>query len=364
MDFDLAMDPADRDDPSRRAPALLARAGGTLEAHIARADARVPIVGPVADAPLTRLRLSVTLVRARPGGPPPIGATDARALALVEAEIERARGVLSQCGVIVSARTKLVDPPASPLVAVGCEHGLRATGGGRVTLQGDGGLHVETSTSPGELPASVARRLAVELEHARLTVSVSEVPRIGQGAGGVTDLVARRRGRLVAFDAVTSTDATLGVCVGRLDLSRGLTHFTDLDAPAGTLEERALLRAVLDDDPTTLDVVVIPAFATGGRIGESFIVGDEGAFLDAVILDRAGIRAGEISFALAHEIGHVLLDRPGHADDHDRDTPTSLMDSDAGDASAYGPRRLSTEECSRMVRTFGPGRPLPLLGPP
>ena len=41
-----------------------------------------------------------------------------------------------------------------------------------------------------------------------------------------------------------------------------------------------------------------------------------GSTENAIILDRAGIRAGARSFALAHELGHVLLDMPGHPDDY------------------------------------------------
>lgn len=362
--FDLAMDPADRDDPSRAAPAVVARAGGAVVASLAGVSGDLAVVGPVPEAPLVRLRLHVTLVRTRAGGPPPIGTSDRRARALVEAEIERARGVLSQCGVLVADTVRLVDPDPAPLVAVGCEHGLAATGGGKVTVRGEKGLSVETATVPGESPRAVARRLASAMEHAGFDVTLADTPRIGQGAGEGSDLVLRKGGKVLAVEKVTSTDATLAACLGRIDLTDGLSHFTDLDAPTGTLEERALLRTVTDGDPTTLDVVVVPSFATAGRIGESFIVGDQGSFPATVILDRAGIRAGEVSFALAHEIGHVLLDLPGHADDFGRDTPSELMDSDAGDASAHGPRRLSVAECKRMVRTFGPGRPLPLLGAP
>jgi hypothetical protein len=57
----------------------------------------------------------------------------------------------------------------------------------------------------------------------------------------------------------------------------------------------------------------------------------------------------------------VLLDMPGHPDDYGVDTPTQLMDSDASDASPYGPRRLTVEECARMVRESGPNGRVPLL---
>ena len=58
---------------------------------------------------------------------------------------------------------------------------------------------------------------------------------------------------------------------------------------------------------------------------------------NVVLLDRAGIRARKSSLTLAHELGHVLMDLPGHPDDYGVDTPTLLMDSDAADASPVRP---------------------------
>lgn len=163
--------------------------------------------------------------------------------------------------------------------------------------------------------------------------------------------------------ATASNDPTLIVRVGRVDLADGLQHFGDMDSMAGTLEERALLKAFDDGDPTTLEIFVVPAFASGGRIGESFIASDLSSLRNVVILDRAGLRARRSSLTLAHELGHVLLNMPGHPDDFGVDTPTMLMDSDAADASAFGPRRLSLEDCARAVRESGPRARTPLLKP-
>jgi hypothetical protein len=144
-------------------------------------------------------------------------------------------------------------------------------------------------------------------------------------------------------------------------LSDGLTHFTDFDAIAGTVEERSLLKAFDDGDPTTLEVFVVPSFARTGRIGESFIFNDGSSVRNAVILDRAGIRAGARSYALAHELGHILLDMPGHPDDFGVDQPSSLMDADAADPTIFGPRRLSVAECERAITQSGPRAAAPLL---
>jgi hypothetical protein len=183
-------------------------------------------------------------------------------------------------------------------------------------------------------------------------------------------LVRRADGTLVALgpapdrpESRLSTDATLDVCLGEVDLADGLTHFTDFDAVAGTVEERSLIKAFDDGDPSTIEVFIIPAFARMGRIGESFISADGASVRNAVILDRAGIRAGARSFALAHELGHILLDMPGHPDDYGVDQPTSLMDADAADPTIFGPRRLTVAECERAIRQSGPGAAVPILEP-
>src|SRR5690606_3237967 len=116
-------------------------------------------------------------------------------------------------------------------------------------------------------------------------------------------------------DAPASTDPSLPVCLGEVELADGLQHFDDFDAGAGTVEERALIKACEDDDPATIELCVVPSFGGSGRIGESFLFGPSASLPNVIVLDRGGIGAGGRSFALAHELGHVLLDMPGHPDD-------------------------------------------------
>jgi hypothetical protein len=59
---------------------------------------------------------------------------------------------------------------------------------------------------------------------------------------------------------LSSTDPTLPLCSAEVDLQDGLSHFGDGDAFAGTLEERALLRALDDGDPGSIEVLVVPSF--------------------------------------------------------------------------------------------------------
>jgi hypothetical protein len=219
----------------------------------------------------------------------------------------------------------------------------------------------------GATASGVADEVARALEHLGLVAVVSPNSRIAPGASGSVDVLVRKRdGRLTAFElsssgAPLSSDPTFGAEIGSVDLSDGLQHFGDMDSVAGTTEERTLLKAIDDLDPRTIDVVVVPLFAGGGRIGESFIASDLSSVRNAVILDRAGIRARRSSLTLAHELGHVLMDLPGHPDDYGVDTPIQLMDSDGSDASPFGPRRLTLDECARVVRQAGPQARVPLL---
>lgn len=315
-----------------------------------------------------RAALRMVLVRPRAGGPPPLGGDEASAIAAARAEVERAGTLWSACGVSFGPPEELqvtiVDPPRSHLVAVGCDHGLPASGGAiRVRVDGH---DVTAKVAKGMTPVAAARALAAAIGAVGLTARVSENAPMNAGAGASADVLVRRRdGTLAQIEGPASgpvsTDATLTACVGRVDLTDGLTHFGDTDAFAGTVEERTLLKAFDDGNPATIEVLLVPGFAQGGRIGESFILGDRSAIRNAVIEDRAAIRSDRAAFALAHELGHVLLDEPGHPDDYGPDTPTRLMDADAANSTAFGPRRLTAEECARAVRQSGPGAPVEML---
>ncbi|MDW8252123.1 MAG: hypothetical protein RMJ98_22740, partial [Myxococcales bacterium] len=306
------------------------------------------------------------LVRESPHGSPPFGFTDEMAKALARTQIARVNTIWGQCGISFGppeqAEITLVDPPGPVLLAVGCGAGFPAAGG-KLSFRIEG-REIAVTTDAEQSPASVARRIAWTLERHGFRSMVSDNLRLSSMAMETADVIARRRdGKLALLTELRSTDPRLRVCIGTVDLTDGLQHFTDVDAVAGTLEERTLLRALDDGDPRTIEVIFVPSFATGGRIGESFIAGDRGSLRNMLLEDRAGIRADTVSFALAHELGHVLLDVPGHSDDFGNDTPTRLMDSDAADPSPFGPRRLTLAECQRAIRQSGPRAVTPLLTP-
>jgi hypothetical protein len=366
------MDDVDRTHPLVIERSLRAEVGGAIVVrHETKKAQHIRVLGPRATPVGAIKRLKATLrpfvLRMTAGGAPAIGGTDAGAILALRSELGAAAAIWGQCGLTFGdTRTldvKIVDPPPPHLVSLGDDLGLPASGG-EIRLKIDGKA-VNVPIAPGASTERAALDLARAVEKAGLVAVISPNARIGPGSSGSVDVSIRRKDGTFATvepqGSGVSTDETLSVRIGSVDLSDGLQHFTDMDAMAGTLEERTLLKAFDDGDPQTLEVVVVPLFAGGGRIGESFIGSDLSSLRNVVLLDRAGIRARKSSLTLAHELGHVLMDMPGHPDDYGVDTPTLLMDSDASDASPFGPRRLGLDECARVVRQAGPTARVPLL---
>jgi hypothetical protein len=368
-------DQVDRAHPESAYRSLRAEVGGRIEVLSGgRKVASIRVGGPRATAigPIERLRAHVRMhvLRGSKGGMPAVGGDDGGARALARLELDVANGLWGQCGIHFGAGASLDvtvrDPPPAHLLAIGCEIGVPATGGEIRFVTG--GHRIRVPLEPGRAPVDVARAVARAIEAHGLVAKVSVNARTGPSALRTADvLVMRPDGSPgeITPDGVAplSSDASLAACLGEVDLADGLSHFSDADAAAGTVEERALVKAYEDGDPTTIDVFIVPAFSGAGRIGESFIDEPGSSIKNVVILDRAAIRAGARSFALAHELGHVLLDLPGHPDDFGVDRPSALMDADAADPSIFGPRRLSIDDCERAVRQSGPGVAIPLLEP-
>ncbi len=266
----LVIDDVDRTHPLVADRSIKAELGGAI---VLRDDGRkaqmVRVLGPRTSpvGPIGRLLATLRpfVVRVTAGGAPAIGGTDAGAVEALRSELGAASAIWGQCGVTFGeARTidvHAVDPPPSHLVAIGDDLGVAASGG-EIRLRAEGKT-LSVSTSPGETPDRVASELARLIDKSGLVAVVSPNARIGPGLAPSVDVSVRRKdGALVAVDTVPgvplSTDPTLSVRIGSVDLSDGLQHFTDMDAMAGTLEERTLLKALDDGDPKTIEVVVVP----------------------------------------------------------------------------------------------------------
>jgi hypothetical protein len=318
----LVVDDQDRNHPLVKDRSIKATLGGAIVFRRAGHKAQMirvlgPRSSPAGPIGLLRASLRSVVLRVTPGGVPAIGGNDASAVSALRSELGAASAIWGQC----------MD--GKPLVVV---------------------------TRAGETPGAVALEMTRVAERAGFSCQVSSNATIAPGLGPSADVSFRRHDRTLATadrdpSGPLSTDPTLTVRIGSVDLSDGLEHFADMDSMAGTLEERTLLKAIDDGAPALIEVVVV----------ESFIASDRSSLRNIVVLDRAGIRARKSSLTLAHELGHVLMDLPGHPDDYGVDTPTLLMDSDAAEESPFGPRRISLEECARVVRESGPGSPAPLL---
>lgn len=365
----LVGDALERNHPRLKQRSLRAELGGSLRVALGGHKlAELPVGGPrrLQGPPLERLRarLRVLVLRARQGGAPAVGGSDVGARQLLQQELASAAALWGQCGVelgpLVKPSIEIVDPPTRQLLTVGCGLG-QAASGGTLRLK-SGRKNVALTTQPGESPVSVALRLASALAPGGKAPQVFENQRAADEALPSADVLLEGSRRWQSAEPEPlSSDPTLPLCLGQVDLSDGVTHFSDGDAFVGTFEERALLRAFDDGDPRSVEVLVVPELDGGQRIGESFIVSPGSSLSSTVIIDRSAISAGARSFALAHELGHVFLAMPGHPDDFGVDQPWSLMDSDVADGTIFGPRRLSLADCQRAVTQAGPASLVPVL---
>ncbi len=318
-----------------------------------------------------RVRLRVRVLRLVPGGPPVLGdGREAEALRLARRQVEVANEVWSQCfldfGPPEEADVAVVDPPPPALLSVSDGEGLPAAGGGVVRFRVDGRLVGPVTTRSGERPAHLALRLAERLRRMGYRALVLALPPTRPTTEGGADLYVRRadgRPATLAPDgqAPLSTDARQRLRIGHVDLTDGLDQFDNANHASGTLEERTLLYGLVDEDPRTIDVLIVDRFAGGGRLGEAFIEMQGGPIANALVLDRNGVRTERAAWTMAHELGHVLLDQALHPDQVGPDRPWLLMDADVSRADASGPKRLLPEECLRVRRRSGLHAVPPLL---
>ncbi len=347
----LVTEQSDRHDAGGAYRSVVVDFGGSVELY---GDGPRPVMslrvaGPFGLASALRLRMRAVVVRYDDSGASGPGATDSDAQRRVARDLRLALAAWNQCGIGVGADmpiTFVAKPPAH-LLAVGAGYGLPASGG-TVRLQ-LAGQPLSVAIGKGTSALGAALLIADAARKLGYRVEIAENERSLAQAQSSVDLSFRTRtGKLATLSASApvSDDATLDVRIGEVDLRDGLEHFREEDSQTGTLEERTLLRAVSDGDPTRVTLVLIPAFGgSGARLGESFIPSDGSTLAPMVLVDQRGVSMGAASMVAPHELGHVLLDQPGHPDAFGVDTPTRLMDSDASDPSAYGPRRLTLDEC-------------------
>jgi hypothetical protein len=325
--------------------------------------------GPMA-ARMVRARVLVLRNRAQSsGGLPLVGGSEAAALDIGRRQVAIANEVYGQCGVTwgdpAGDVARVVDPPTTTMIAFGDDHGALASGG-VVRLRVNGVAMPPLATRVGWRPIDTAMAMGAMLRARGYTARVTSNPRTTYGAEPSADvLVLDRAGRWTNLSPVAgsplSTDLRQGAALAVVDFSDGIDEFNNQNSTSGTLEERALIKPLIDDDATTMEMIVINRFSRGTRIGEAFVRGDGGSIGNGFLIDRAGIAAEREAWTQSHEAGHILLDQPWHPDNMGPDRPWLLMDADASLGTVAGPKRLSTEECARLRSRNGPDAPSPLM---
>lgn len=352
----LVADPQDAAAPGVASRVLRVALGDVVEVAVAGSTRRWRVGRPGEEhGPRAHRRARVRVHVLRERGVPAIGGDDEGARAVMRDQLALANAVFAPCHVDLGSagavEVRVVDAPPPTLLAIADGDGLPALGGEIRFRIDDRSFRVVIPA--GSSPEQTAERVALALRRARFAARVVVEPRNRNAAGPSASVHVRdATGGFVTLAPdephPLSTDRRQTVRLGVVELADGLEPFEDGNARAGTLEERALLHAVVDDDPRTLDVVVVPRFARPERQGEAFIASDEGPLRNVVVIDRRGLARARTAYTLPHELAHVLLDVPFHPDELGEPDPTRLMSSRASDATVLGPKRLTAEECARL----------------
>lgn len=332
-------------------------------------------VGAAGDADSPRAarlaRLTVHVLRAEAEGPAVVGDGVDGALRILRDQVRVANEIWLQCGVTFGEPAQLAvevsAPPPPSLVAIADGDGLPARGDGVVRLRADEKRIGPIPMRARATPRQTADELAKALREAGFSPQVSDNPKTRFGADESADVLVRRRdGSLAELRAddgrPIGSDSRQSVQIAAVDLLDGLAEFDNMNAHSGTTEERALVKALSDDDPSTIDLFVVNRFTDATRQGEAFIAMKGAAIVNTVILDRQGLRHLPLAWTLAHEVGHVLLQDPLHPDNIGPDRPWLLMDADNTRGTVLGPKRLRAEDCTRARERSTRGQ-WPLLVP-
>ncbi len=364
----LVGDHIDREAPGVTGHTLRVALGQRIEAHYGAGTATVgeqsfsqglALGTGEAHTPVAEGALRFVILRHRPGGVPAVGRDEGSAVQIAREQVHIANTIWLQCGIHFGApedvEVKVEDPPGPSLISFSNGHGLPAKGGGVIRVEVGGVAVPALTTGAGELPVSVALRLAQSLQAAGFRTRVTENATTSFGAGPSADLVAYEQDGPVAKvrpqgSLPLSTDGRMHVHIGQVELGDGLHNFDNATARTGTLEERTLLKVLKDRDDRTVDIFVVPRFSSPSRLGEAFMSTDGSAVSRSVIMGREGIRQQRQAWTQAHELGHILLSHPYHPDNMGPDQPWRLMDADSTAGLVNGPKRLTAEECARVRR--------------
>ena len=340
--------------------AMEARLGGRLAVAIGATElASAPVCRPGGAACGFAVRIRPVLVRSSPGGSSVFQGTPGAVREAFRERLERVLRPWESCGIRpLIDPVRIVDPPTKTLLSFGLPFGLVSDGRETLAIQL---RHTATALAlpAGMVPAAAAKYVHHALKELGVTTELVFRPRLAHEQHASAELLV---GSLDGGNLRVERPGRMGLEATHVELRDGLEHFDDARAATGSQEERALLLPIVDTDAATVEVVAVPFFSDGRRLGESFVALDDPALVNVIVVDRAGLAASRTSHVVAHELGHVLLRTGDHPDEGSRDRPRLLMDSDASDGSRFGPRLVTRSECERVIHQ-GTSEPYRVLFP-
>lgn len=267
-----------------------------------------------------------------------------------EAQRESIDRAFAQCGIEFDTRDLPSQQFESAVLSIGETRGIYA-GGGEITVV-IAGLEVTAEVSDGLTPTQVAHLLRRMIE-AAVSNSEAHVWTLTRDAGhplAAANLTVTRNDEVLPFEAARSTDSRQGVTLLSSHPHFGLTPTSSARPfPSGDLRATLLPMMHLRRDGEVM-IFVVPHFR-GNRVGQAHLWSDGGPLAGSIVLTQSAFSTFE-QWTVAHELGHVFLNRPFH--DANRD-PTRLMRREAHSSEATP--LLTGDECRairRGIRSLAP----------
>ncbi len=359
---------ADKDDLQRIEPpgrALRAAVGDRVEARVrwGGGPSRSWAIGvgrPAGEDHPTSLRqlpLRMVVLADPASGRPVVGGDEPGAKRVAQFQLSVLNEILAPCFIGVGAPETVeivVEPAPGPcLLTVAEELGL-PSGGGEIRLQVDNRRLGPWWIDRGLTPAQTAARLATYLVEEGLKAEVTINPKKPALAHATANVLVRAgNGGLARLsvwpDQRLSTDRQQPLTIGRVTLGDGIDTTDGSGLFGGSVEERTLILALGDGIAHTVDVFLINRFSISDRQGQSFVRASGSPLRNSLLVDWSALWRTRQSYTLAHEIGHILLDDPGHPDERGDERTELLMHSRSSSA-RRGPKRILPADCQKMRR--------------
>jgi hypothetical protein len=272
---------------------------------------------------------------------------------ILERHLDWTNEVLGQCGISVDTEEPgsmaYVEAPKQTFVSLGSELGILPTEL-EVSIEDEGRLFSRFGLAGMRIPLLAAQNLAAFLETQGLSCRVIEnSPRPSRAHSGA-DLSCIRADGTPARLRIEAQPPFADIMTAEVVLGDGLTCYTQDLGSSGSPEQRALILGLWPSPPGISRLIIVDKLLCLQQLAQSFSDDPKSPLFGAMIIDRRGLARGREVFALAHELGHVLLSTPGHPEDDEPFDPELLMNSQSSSIYA-GPRRIPAPLCELMRRS-------------